>query len=168
MRSEAATSFARIFASSIVPKSVRSPQSKRTSASSFIFEKSGCSVPAEVFLTWMSATAAIRSVSRMSLGTINFDARGPAVNVLVAHQPERVARVLVAPLADVLQILLARDDRAVADLLPLVAFRAGAVHQLVHHPLRHFRAVGRIDEAEQNQMREERAPERAVAFDEAF
>src|ERR1051326_3974213 len=117
----------------------------------------------------MSATAPIRSVSRMSLRSINFDARRPALNVLIAHQSVFAARVFVAPLVDVLQILLPRDDRPVANLVRrVILFFTRALQQRIEHSEGNFRALARIDEREQNEMREQRAPVRTEALDEAL
>src|SRR5687768_16776488 len=111
----------------------------------------------------MSATAAILSVSRStSFSSVHFDARGPVLDLFRVHQVVSQARVFVAPLIDVLQILLARDDRAVADLVAGITgarFVLQLLRELVDDPRRNLRALRRVDEAEQDDVCVESSPE---------
>ena len=53
------------------------------------------------------------------------------------------ARIRESPEIDVVQILLSRDDRSVADLVVVVGFfdfGAKTFRELLHHPLRHVAA----------------------------
>src|SRR2546430_2012589 len=91
-------------------------------------------------------------------------------DVFGGHVPRRLqSRVFVAPMVDVKQVLLAGDDRAETDLLRRVTsvFLRQTRSQLFHQPRGDLRAMERIDEAEQDQMRIESAPVLPVAREQA-
>ena len=95
------------------------------------------------------------------------DGRGPGRDVFVRHRIvlER-ARIDVAPLLDIDQVLLARQQRAAA----YARGRRGGAHrrleapdQLLRDPARDALALARIDEAKQDHMSQQHAPVGAEA-----
>ena len=93
--------------------------------------------------------------------------RGPRGDVRLRHGVvvER-ARVAAAPLLNVHQVLLPRQQRAVADAVVGRAAAQGRLqtaHQLVHDPAWYPLALSRVDKAEQHQVRQQHTPVGAEA-----
>src|SRR5207253_6754899 len=109
-------------------------------------------------------------LSPPSLAPVVLDSGGPLSDLLRRHISQRLEpRILVTPAIDVDQILLARDDRAVTNLLVAIVpiFFCQPLRQLVDHPGRYPGPIGGVDISEQDQMRIQRAPVLSVAQDEA-
>src|SRR5258708_1786879 len=86
--------------------------------------------------------------------TVVRDARRPGPDLAIGHRVVgQPARVVVAPVSDVDQILLARQDSATADARPRSGSAARgleASHQILHDPAWQSVTIARVDEAEQH------------------
>jgi hypothetical protein len=96
------------------------------------------------------------------LRTVFGYARRPGGNLVVGHRVVgQRAHVAVAPALDVEQVLLPRQQRAATDALAERGSAHGVAQtaqQVVHDPVRDALAVGGVDEAEQDQMRQQDPP----------
>jgi MFS family permease len=96
--------------------------------------------------------------------TVVGDARRPAPDLAVGHRVVgQPARVAVAPVLDVDQILLARQDSAAADARPRSGSAARgleAAHQILHDPAWQSVTIARVDKAEEHQVAQQHPPVR--------
>src|SRR5437899_1819905 len=95
------------------------------------------------------------------------DRRRPDIDLLACHVAlGRLTRIDIAPAVDIDKVLRPREERAPAEALfgwrrrRLGPEPAG---ELVHEPVRHLRALGRIDEPEEDEMAEKDPPVRVEA-----
>ena len=88
------------------------------------------------------------------------DGSGPDRDLLLGHRADRLgAAIAVFGALDVVEVLLAREQRAVADVaVEIRAADAQPPHQLVGHPRGDVLALVGIDEPEQDEVAEEHAP----------
>jgi MFS family permease len=95
------------------------------------------------------------------------DARRPGQDLALGHRVVgQAARVAVAPVVDVDQVLLARQDSPAADLRPRSGSAARgleASHQLLHDPAWQAVTIARVDEPKEHQVAQEHAPVRPKA-----
>ena len=96
--------------------------------------------------------------------TVVGDARRPGPDLAVSHRVVgQPARVAVAPVLDVDQVLLARQDSATADPRPRSGSAARgleAAHQILHDPAWQSVTIARVDEAEEHQVAQQHPPVR--------
>src|SRR5215510_4970923 len=163
-------SFARTRASSARPKSVRSPQRTMAWAEPAIAAKSAWKLPWELLLQCRSPTAATRMVVPPPAADDlpgRLDGRRPVRDLLRGERTSRhQSPVGIPPAQDVRQVLLAREQRSLADALvgrgptclPLEE-SAEADHDLGGYG-RHLTGV---DEAEERQMAQKHPPVSAEA-----
>src|SRR5262245_7659332 len=92
------------------------------------------------------------------------DRGGPVGDLLFGHVAARLgARVLVAPFVDINQVLLAREQRTLADLAVArrdVELREKTVDEVPDHGGWYERALPRVDEAKQDEMAQKDPPVR--------
>src|SRR5687768_1954664 len=143
---QARMSSARISASPVFPKLVRSPHSTSTSASPEISVNSSRYGATLSSITWRSPSAAI------------FNVPSAVVAILLFEVSDGFR---IAPLLDVDRIVAWAEDAAAAHLFLWgfhVELLAQAVEQLVHQPERHEVALAGIDEAEVEQGHQQHFP----------
>jgi MFS family permease len=104
-------------------------------------------------------------LSTLGIGrTVARDARRPGVDLLVGHRVVgQAARVTVAPVVDVEEVLLAREESAPTQSLLNGRTARGhfeAPHQILHDPAWHPLTLAGVDEAKEDQVTQQHAPVR--------